>query len=719
MKNRTTLVAALLLALIGMFAICPKAANAATAPTKVWVEPSASNGIPAEIDVFRAQTGGTESNPTYTYQLYLPGNANLEDCYLTWDGDMQFYVDGALYESGRCPIAPVNANKTYYLVSGNKAVASFACVTYVGSASVTPVFIEIDETGGKPTIAQMDSDPNHETACSGTIYIDGTQYGLSKIKGRGNATWYNAEDKLPYNITLDTKIKWPGVDSAKTKKWSLLAEAFDHSLLSNRAGLTLAHEMGIGLGTASADVWMNGEYQGCYTVSPKTDSYVSDNGFMIENDNYAEAPVEQGGDPQFLLYGNSDYEWGEGPLITVKKIGDNLLKDSSGNVDESAANLVAVSGKIQSWLQEAWDAILSDTGYNSKGKYYTDYIDIESFAKMYLMQEYVKSYDVCSGSILMYCDGVGAGDRLYAGPLWDLDNAMGSTSQNYTIGAADDRVNGDRRSGEGDFIPNISEWRASIFKTLLKHGDFVIEVFYQYNRYRNLFNSMAGIVGGLIEEIELSALMNHMKVIEPAADNHRYERDTVLGSGQYYQYYYATTNQLTTWQASATNLLTYATIRSHWFNNRYTAFANGWLEYAGKYYYIQDFYPIENGVVYYKGEYYYIDNYTLVSYGVVKYQGTFLFIDNYRLVKEGWMYYKGGYLYIKDYQPVREGWVVYDGQYYYIRNYYPVTSDWVLDNGTYYYLRSSGNPAVNVWLNIDGTWYHFNRSGVVDRAIAA
>ena len=29
---------------------------------------------------------------------------------------------------------------------------------------------------------------------------------------------------------------------------------------------------------------MNGEYQGCYTVTPKTDSFVTDDGYMIEQD---------------------------------------------------------------------------------------------------------------------------------------------------------------------------------------------------------------------------------------------------------------------------------------------------------------------------------------------------------------------------------------------------------------------------------------------------
>lgn len=116
------------------------------------------------------------------------------------------------------------------------------------------------------------------------------------MKGRGNATWADSQDKKPYNITLDTKIVFPGIDTPKTKKYFLLAECLDRSLLGNRVGYSMAHDLGIGQDTTSADVWMNGEYQGCYTVTPKTDSFVKDSGFMIEQYNYLEESVENGGD---------------------------------------------------------------------------------------------------------------------------------------------------------------------------------------------------------------------------------------------------------------------------------------------------------------------------------------------------------------------------------------------------------------------------------------
>ncbi len=544
-------------------------ARAAVEPPNMWVASTETNGIPAQIDVFKSLTG-----TTYIYQLYLPGNADLEECFLSWDGDLQLTVDGVSYTSGSCPIPPVNTEKTYSFRNGSQTT-SFKMITYQGSVGVPAVFIDIDESDGKPTVAQMDGDKEHNIECSGRVNINGQWYGMPKIKGRGNATWKESDDKKPYNITLDSKINFPGIDSAKTKKWTLLAEVLDRSLLCNRSGFHLAYEIGIGQDTASADVWMNGEYQGCYTVTPKTDSFVTKNGFMIEEDNYKEPAVANGGDPQFTLEGLKEaFGWDSCyNRITVKKMGDNLLlKD--GVVDESPENMEAAAGEIQSWLQDAWDAMRSDTGYNDKGKRYTDYIDIESFAKMYLMHEYVKSYDICAGSILFHRDGQTDNDKLIAGPLWDLDNAMGSVYQNSSLGKADDRRNGDRRNAEGVFIQNVTEYKTSIYKTLYtKHEDFREEVEKQYNKNRSFFDDLSDDTNQMINEIDASARMNHIKVNDlghnTGKDNHYYAKQTSLGSSPYQQTYLATTNSKTDWPNYAENLKTYITTRSLWFHNNY------------------------------------------------------------------------------------------------------------------------------------------------------
>ena len=577
-KKQKLLLAAVLL-IAGILTGYLIVVNSASAPAEMWIEPSETNGIPSRIDAFKVKTEAADDGSSYIYQVYLPGNADPEACFLSWDGGARAVVDGKAYRSGKCPIPPADTQKTISFKSGFKSLGACNIIAYRGSPDVTPVFIDIDESEGNNTIEQMNGDPEHETECAGRININGDWYDMPKIKGRGNATWTGSEDKKPYNVTLDEKINFPGIDSDKTKKWSFLAEMADHSLLSNRTGYHLADELGIGLDNTSADVWMNGEYKGCYTVTPKNDSFVSDDGFMIEQDNYSEKPVSEGGDPQFQLDGlkeadNIDAWSGSGyNRITVKKMGDNLLM-KDGAVDESPENMEYVANNIiKPWLQDAWDAMRSDTGYNSKGKYYTDYIDVESFARMYLMHEYVKSFDICAGSILFHRDGMTDEDKLIAGPMWDLDNAMGSTCQNTALGWADDRKHGDRRSGEGHFIQNVYEYKTSIYKTLSKHEDFMKEVANQYNSNQAAFDSLPADTEQMINDIEASARMNHIKVIDvigPYYNDHIYDSDFTIGEGQYLQKYLATKDSKNDWACYAANLQTYITTRSLWFRNNYS-----------------------------------------------------------------------------------------------------------------------------------------------------
>ena len=97
-------------------------AISSTAPTALWIDPSETNGIKSRIYVFEN---------TAEYQLFLPGNAVLSECFLSWDGDTQAIVDGTSYESGTCPIPPADTQKTYTFTTGSGETASYEIITYL------------------------------------------------------------------------------------------------------------------------------------------------------------------------------------------------------------------------------------------------------------------------------------------------------------------------------------------------------------------------------------------------------------------------------------------------------------------------------------------------------------------------------------------------------------------------------------------------------------
>ena len=92
------------------------------------------------------------------------------------------------------------------------------------------------------------------------------------IKVRGNST--ALADKKAYNITFNKKKDLFGLSSAfdgtgaGAKKWSLLANAFDKSLIRNKLALDLNTAFGIPFTSQSrfVDLYLNGRYMGNYLL---------------------------------------------------------------------------------------------------------------------------------------------------------------------------------------------------------------------------------------------------------------------------------------------------------------------------------------------------------------------------------------------------------------------------------------------------------------------
>ena len=77
---------------------------------------------------------------------------------------------------------------------------------------------------------------------------------------------------------------------------------------------------------------------------------------------------------------------------------------------------------IAALYNEAEEALLSSNGYNSRGKYYTEYFDMETLAKTYLFIELQKSLDTAISSFYFYKDA--GSDLLVAAPVWDFDRGF-------------------------------------------------------------------------------------------------------------------------------------------------------------------------------------------------------------------------------------------------------------------------------------------------------
>ena len=507
--------------------------------SELYVKENEDAGLKSNIKVDLDLLGSTGN-------LYLPGNVDASGLCFSWD-DSTITVsrDGTVYESGTAPVA-VPGKSITYKIKKNLAFALLTVKTVQGSPDVEPLYLELDESLG--TIDAMNSDKDHETECFGRALYGNIDKPIS-IKGRGNSTW--ELDKKPYNITFykksdfKKKDKTEMIPDCESKKWSVVANHFDATLIRNKMAMDLANSMGIGLDARYVDIWMNGEYLGNYLMTPKNDYKTPDNGYILENDNYLESK-DQFMIPDMYEIGKPINDDGYYNRMTIKEIGDDA------GVDAAA---------IEEHFLKAWYAL---EDYDSEE--YQKYFDLDSWAKMYLMYEVSKTYDCYAGSLLMHRDGLTEDDKLIAGPAWDYDVSFGRTLHKFLVAIAENV----QVTAEGWFNDSIGLMAVnkpiSLLQELGRHESFMQAVANVYNKNKALFEDLPAKVDREKEVLKASALMNNVKwgthhlnaeyVVAPNTMH-------IIGTGKYALNYKVTVD----WDAYVHNLKEYCTKRVLWLSD--------------------------------------------------------------------------------------------------------------------------------------------------------
>lgn len=224
-----------------------------------------------------------------------------------------------------------------------------------------------------------------------------------RIKHRGNLSQKYAEKKS-YNIKFEEKVSLLGME--KGKKWSLLADPFDKSLL--RPILAFEYAQSIGIDVASQTrlcrVWLNGVYQGVYTALEPVDDGKRGIDINLEN-----------GD--FLFERNFNANRAE-EGITYFTTAYGVRFELNAPEIPTDAQLAQIKEKINFLEAEIQTKDFAR---------YSKVINVESFVNFYIFQELVKDVDFGHFSTRYYVkDGI-----LYAGPPWDLDLSMGNLTKNH------------------------------------------------------------------------------------------------------------------------------------------------------------------------------------------------------------------------------------------------------------------------------------------------
>ncbi len=221
-----------------------------------------------------------------------------------------------------------------------------------------------------------------------------------QVKIRGNSTANTV--KNPYNIKFESKKTILGMKG--TKKWSLLANLFDKSLVRNKLASDFAAIAGVTpqLKSTFVEVYLDGDYKGCYLLTmPVTDGTVN-------------IKEEKG---EMLLERNGYYDLNAaGSVFNYTPIaGIRFVPIAPEHGYETEEQKQA----IKMLLKEAEFACISGVRERIEG-----IIDLDSFVNMYICEELMKDIDIFHGSTYFYYKN----ERLYSGPIWDMDLSMGNVS---------------------------------------------------------------------------------------------------------------------------------------------------------------------------------------------------------------------------------------------------------------------------------------------------
>lgn len=291
------------------------------------------------------------------------------------------------------------------------------------------------------------------------------------LKMRGNNL--SGSEKKPYNLELSTEANLLGM--GKANRWILLSNAFDVSSIKNKMVLDFALEVGLKYTPECqwVDLYLNGTYAGLYLLTERNEIHPQ------------RVNIQDKG--SFLVSQDAEYRFVQKGLPYVKTEKGVALRIYSSDLDKTT--LLEVFQSIE-------NAIIAPDGVDHQtGKHFTELIDIDSWARKYLIEEIFANFDGGRLSQFYYRDGSDPAGKIYAGPAWDYDMIMWDDPNTFGV------------NQPGKF--KVSHW----FNPLYEQGvfyDYVINL-YQREFLPLLIELRDYGIKQYYEEIDEAARMNDIR----------------------------------------------------------------------------------------------------------------------------------------------------------------------------------------------------------------
>ena len=359
--------------------------------------------FPLSVEVI--SDGGSETVGLWyrdnCYHVFLPGYADPDQVILHTNRLTSVSIDGRQITDGEtCGGFPLS--EPLRLTYQRRGQSHERTILFVRSSDTPALFIDT-VSGSMDSIHEEKGNSEagylrlYDTA--GELNCDAQ---IQAIAGRGNSTW--EADKKPYNLELASPRGLLGMGAAK--KWILLANAYDVTHINNKMCFDFARSVGCAYTPECqwVDLYLNGEYAGLYLLS--------------ERNELDPERIAVDAERSFLLSLSSDWQLDKS-LPHIQSDRRLFLRIHQQGLSDS---------RIRQIWQSTENAVYADDGIDPvTGKHWTELIDMDSWARQFLLDEVFVDYDAFALSQFFYYEPDSG--KLFGGPIWDADNILDRSAE--------------------------------------------------------------------------------------------------------------------------------------------------------------------------------------------------------------------------------------------------------------------------------------------------
>lgn len=442
-----------------------KAAYIASQGDGLWIDVAPNeNDSTATLIKWNNYSGNNQNTNTNPYTFYVPKNVDLKNAKVYNGFDSAVKLNGVSIPANSCNTETLsltagttynngNDDNTYTVkVMQGSTDAMFLYTTNKnGDADSLPTKID-NSLNSKSTVEKSGGSCKTMTDTTDTAKQFSAAMALDSVKGRGNSSWeasYKLFGKYAFNMKLSSATSL--FNLPKSKSFCLLANNADDAMMRNAYIYQLAKDIGLHDSPEFefVDIYDNGEYMGAYLITEKVDVASKDKlikgnsidklnedaGAKFDETNHERGYASYASDNTVDLDKNAEFVkkyQTTGTYLLEFEIDERYLDEISWFISTEGQHVVV---KNPEFATKGEVEFIKNKFNEMEALVYADTIDLEalskvmdldSFARMYLIQEFSANLDSAATSYYITYDC--SKGLFVASPVWDYDWALGQNN---------------------------------------------------------------------------------------------------------------------------------------------------------------------------------------------------------------------------------------------------------------------------------------------------